>query len=86
MVTGDHPKTAAAIARDVAILSPEGNLPTDMKMPAQEFDACCESQVSSSLLPPSIAGSLLAALSPCGIRIRVSPLVSLFFPSVSSME
>jgi len=54
MVTGDHLKTAAAIAREVAILSPDGNLPTDMIMAAQDFDACCDAQVKPffSLVPP----------------------------------
>jgi magnesium-transporting ATPase (P-type) len=79
MVTGDHPKTAAAIAKEVGILSPDGKLPTDLVMAAKDFDACIDAQVSS--LPPSLPpspGSLLAALGPCGIRIRISPSIASF--------
>lgn len=69
MVTGDHPKTAAAIARQVAILSPDQKLPTDLIMAAKDFDACSDSQVSTPLSLPSslpflVASSLPAVLLP----------------------
>jgi len=71
MVTGDHPKTAAAIARQVAILSPDQKLPEDLIMAAKDFDACDDSQVSTHpsfppsfppFLPPVVASSWPASL------------------------
>ncbi|GAB5037413.1 potassium sodium efflux p-type fungal-type, partial [Nannochloropsis oceanica] len=54
MVTGDHPKTAAAIARQVAILSPDQKLPEDLIMAAKDFDACDDSQLDASKYLPRV--------------------------------
>jgi len=54
MVTGDHPKTAGAIATQVSILSAEGNKLTDLKMAANEFDACSNDKLDNMKYLPQV--------------------------------
>jgi magnesium-transporting ATPase (P-type) len=56
MVTGDHPGTAAAIAKEVKILSGRKNNPHDLVLPAGEFDALSQHQLDNMrFLPAAVA-------------------------------